>query len=238
MNNLLGLPEAFFALPANVVHVVHIDPDAARGLLPACQTVLSEAERVRADRLREPDAYRQFVLGRGVLRHLLVGFLDRNPSDIVFIYGSNGGPSVECTGDLDFSLAHTRGWLALAFAVGQRIGIDVEALDQDIACIEIAQRFFRPEELGELEHHDPIEARRRFLRLWTRKEAVLKAAGVGLGGIAECLVLDDDVLMQDDCGLCSNFVLHDLGDHPGYVFSLAVAKERRRVFAWSPCRLG
>ena len=86
------------------------------------------------------------------------------------------------------------GMAALAFA-HRPVGVDVEAVRDDLAFSEIGRRFFRSDELRYLdsgpESGGGPGVRNRFFRLWTRKEVVLKALGVGLNGIGELSVLRD-----------------------------------------------
>ncbi|PJF23862.1 MAG: hypothetical protein CUN53_20745, partial [Phototrophicales bacterium] len=80
-----------------------------------------------------------------------------------------------------FSLTHRRGVSIIALA-DQPVGVDLEFTDSQVEIDAIAARFFAPDELKTL-RSPPIDERRdRFFRLWTRKEAFVKALGVGISG--------------------------------------------------------
>ncbi len=69
----------------------------------------------------------------------------------------------------------------LAVARGASLGIDVEIYDKNVP-LAVARRFFSPVEAGALAALPADAQPRRFLRLWTLKEAYLKAIGTGLAG--------------------------------------------------------
>ncbi len=75
-----------------------------------------------------------------------------------------------------FSLSHSGPWAVCA--VGQwPLGVDVE---RPRCTMAVARRFFHPLELEELEALPPAERQDRLCRLWTGKEAFVKALGRGL----------------------------------------------------------
>jgi 4'-phosphopantetheinyl transferase len=68
-----------------------------------------------------------------------------------------------------------------AIAVSHRkVGVDVEDIHSDLAWRRIADEFFSPSEVSALDRVASAERRRAFFDCWVRKEAYLKALGVGL----------------------------------------------------------
>ena len=140
-------------------------------------------ERARAERLRRPadrvavrlDAGPPPAPARCLRRRSARGVdvhddgLDGKPE----LAGENAPQS------LHFNVSHS-GALA-AIAVGRRpVGVDVERIRADLPWPRIAAEFFSPSEVGALEHVAPPDGRRAFFDCWVRKEAYLKAVGVGL----------------------------------------------------------
>ena len=81
---------------------------------------------------------------------------------------------------LDVSLSHGAGWVAVAGYRHGRVGVDVEAVREVTPAL--ARRCLSTAELGWLGRaRDARDRQRRFTRLWTAKEAYLKAIGTGLG---------------------------------------------------------
>lgn len=101
--------------------------------------------------------------------------------------GANGRPCSDPP--VDVSLSHSGGWIAAAGCDTGRIGIDVETR-RDVTP-ELAQRCLSAEEMAWLQRGQPGGSRRmRFLRLWTAKEAYLKATGVGLAADPRDISID------------------------------------------------
>jgi 4'-phosphopantetheinyl transferase len=81
---------------------------------------------------------------------------------------------------LSFNLTHTRGFAACAIRRGGPVGIDAEDVRRPIDIDPVAARWFAPAErrlLANLPEAARVDA---FFRIWTAKEAILKAAGLGL----------------------------------------------------------
>ncbi|HEU4779105.1 MAG TPA: 4'-phosphopantetheinyl transferase superfamily protein [Steroidobacteraceae bacterium] len=163
--------------------------------------VMSDEERVRDGRFLVEPARRLHRLARGLQREVLASYLPGTaPRDLQFISGATGRPALAPPFDasgLDFNLAHTRGLVALAVTRGAALGIDVEIYEKKVP-LEVARRFFSPVEVNALEALPGDAQPRRFLRLWTLKEAYLKAIGAGIAG-----GLDRMTFRIDDAGACT-----------------------------------
>lgn len=95
-------------------------------------------------------------------------------------HGPRGKPYAQQWPELEFNLSHAGPHVALAFARGQALGVDLERLDRQLSLDGIARRFFAPSEVQALLALEGERKRGAFFRLWTHKEAVLKALGEGL----------------------------------------------------------
>lgn len=82
---------------------------------------------------------------------------------------------------VSFSLSHTAGLVAVVVGEEAPLGVDVEAIVPATATLDLAAAFCAPAEHAALAALADAEARaRRFFTLWTLKESLLKAAGLGL----------------------------------------------------------
>jgi 4'-phosphopantetheinyl transferase len=81
---------------------------------------------------------------------------------------------------LDFNLSHTPGLAAVAVSRATCVGVDAETIDRSGEHLELADRYFSPEEARSLRALPPELRLWRFLELWTLKEAYAKACGMGL----------------------------------------------------------
>ncbi len=172
------------ALADGHIHVWTAQIDPAPADLLERTVWLSRDERERAARFYfDPDRQR-YIAARATLRQLLAGYMHLLPGKISFSYGARGKPEVVPPADaqpISFNVSH-RGALALyAFTINREIGIDVEQLREVPEALAIARNHFTPAETKLLEQaNNPTTLQECFFRLWTRKEAVIKAVGTGL----------------------------------------------------------
>jgi 4'-phosphopantetheinyl transferase len=148
------------------------------------EALLTSAERERAGQFRFAKDRERFVAGRGALRWLAASYLGSKRKEIEIAIENGGKPRlVRHHGELplEFNVAHSGDVVVIAFAMGRRVGVDVEAIRNDLDWREIAKRFFRPEEFENLRKLSGPGQRLGFFRCWTRKEAFAKAVGQGLG---------------------------------------------------------
>jgi 4'-phosphopantetheinyl transferase len=139
---------------------------------------LSCDELARAERFHSDLHRARYIVGRATLRRVLADRVGCSPAAIRLSYGTNGKPMLESSrGHVEFNLAHSGGDAVIALADGAAVGVDIELL-RPIADLEsLAHLVFSDAELCELElAPDLVSA---FLNGWTRKEAYVKALGMG-----------------------------------------------------------
>ena len=167
-------------LPENTVHVwtAALDVDD-----PELGASLDDAETARARRFHFERDRLHFTVARGWLRRLLGRYLDAPPAALRFGYGPRGKPflSEPFADGLCFNVSHSHGRGLFAFARGREVGVDVEAgsrLGEDWPGL--VRRVFSVREQAELHALPAARQREAFLNGWTRKEAYLKATGLGI----------------------------------------------------------
>ena len=169
--------------PAAVIEVWTIDLD--RPLSPGANLddILSIEERNRADRYLFPRDASRFRLCRAMLRLGLAGYLGMAPNGIALTTNGHGKPRVAECSALNFNVSHSGGLGVIAFTTAGEVGIDVEAIRCHVEALEIASAHFTRREAAMIAASPTAQEQASvFLRLWTRKEAVLKAVGCGLLG--------------------------------------------------------
>ena len=144
-------------------------------------SVLHESERARAARFVFPRNRVEYVAAHVLVRRALAAATGYPAAAFHFEAGAHGKP-VARIGDTSagthFNLSHTKGMVAVAVAPFEH-GLDVEALDRSVN-LSIAGRYFCPEEIAWLGGLPQERQGEGFLRLWTLKEAFIKATGLGL----------------------------------------------------------
>jgi 4'-phosphopantetheinyl transferase len=165
------------------IHVWQAALDRGEEILGQLEVTLSPEEKARADRFHFANDRNRFVVARGLLRELLGRYLHQAPAGLEFSYGQHGKPSLSgenALSGLSFNLSHSSGLVVYAFAKKRNLGIDVEQVQRENAGEDIAKRYFSAREVNDLRTL-PQEARvEGFFHCWTRKEAYLKATGMGL----------------------------------------------------------
>lgn len=139
---------------------------------------LGEEERARAVGFQRPADRERFVLSHGWARAVLASYLGIEPRAVRLGAAPDGRPLVE--GLAGFSLAHCATHAALAVAATRWVGVDIEGQRPEIDALAIARRHFAPEESAVLGALPLVELPPAFDRLWTCKEAFVKAIGLGL----------------------------------------------------------
>ncbi|MDM1322889.1 4'-phosphopantetheinyl transferase family protein [Acinetobacter pseudolwoffii] len=107
-------------------------------------------------------------------RHLQVAILDQDVVRSTF-----GKPYLFSYPDFSFNHSHSQNFYALATSHQvQNLGVDIEELGRKVRFEALAQHAFHPEELKQWQalDYDP----EYWFKVWTTKEAVLKASGLGI----------------------------------------------------------
>jgi 4'-phosphopantetheinyl transferase len=150
---------------------------------------MSEDELRRADRFHFPRDRARFIAARGILRNILGRYTHTLPERVRFGYNAYGKPELLNEGGdspLRFNLSHAGSVALFAVAAGREVGVDVETLREDFACAEVADRFFSRREVEALAALPSRAIVRAFYNCWTRKEAYVKARGMGLSLPLDC----------------------------------------------------
>src|SRR5581483_7894148 len=173
-----------------VIHVVRVWLPDRMGRYDADFSLLSRDEQARATRFLLETVRQRFVACRAVLRRILAERLILSPAEIEFDYGEHGKPGlVTDNHPLSFNVSHSDDAALIALSWNCDVGVDLE-FDDDRDWRPLARRFFAAAEWEQLESLPPALQRTGFYRVWTCKEAYLKATGQGmalpLGRFAVC----------------------------------------------------
>jgi 4'-phosphopantetheinyl transferase len=159
--------------------------------------LLAVEERRRAGAIANPGRRALWMRGRGVLRLLLGGYLERHPRELQFVVGKHGKPALAgvapggpsggaSAGELHFNVSHSGPMALYAFTAAAPVGVDLELARkrgaEGLDKAALGERTFGPEVGRRLRELDAPARGREFLRLWVRREAALKCLGTGLFG--------------------------------------------------------
>jgi len=145
-------------------------------------SLLSDDERVRADTFRFETDRKRFIVRRGLLRRILGETLDTDPASIRFATTSVGKPYLafpEHSG-IWFNLSHSGDQIAYAFSGHAELGIDIERIRTVDSIDRLARNYFSAEEYALVVNLPAWEKNKAFIKLWSIKEALIKASGWSL----------------------------------------------------------
>ena len=168
------------SLAPGEVHLWRIEVDRETDHAPAVGPPLDAQEQERARRFHFDRDRNRFVTCHVAMREILGAALGCAPGEIEYVYGPYGKPALTVSRELEFNLSHTTGMALVALSRGGPLGVDVEVVRRDDPPLDVADRFFSPAELRQLEATSPADKAVAFFRCWTRKEAFIKALGLGL----------------------------------------------------------
>jgi 4'-phosphopantetheinyl transferase len=151
-------------------------PDA---LWPSAKALLDDAEQARAARFVFERHRRQYIAAHALKRLMLASLCGTPAPAWRFDIAPGGKPRVSDPAGPHFNLSHCEGLAACAVGAHTELGLDIEPVTRD-APFEIADRYFTPEEQRWLYSLPGSERATGFFRLWTLKEAFVKATGRGL----------------------------------------------------------
>lgn len=241
MSNTVSMSS--FLLPPGELHLWRIDLDARDVAPDGLSACLSAEELHRAERFAREADRRRFVVSHASQRTILGQYLATEPIDVAFRCRLGGKPELATANGqlpLRFNLSHSGEMALVAITRDREIGVDIEHIRPSIDASGIVERFFAPGECAvwrTLPHQEQTAA---FFRCWTRKEAYLKARGVGLSsGLDrfEVSFAPDEaarLLCSDPTDATANWHIYDVSPNAEYMAACVVegAAERIAVFDW------
>ncbi len=180
-------------LDEDAVHVWHLDLQLGVDELENATQLLNEEERLTAAYFREARHRDRFIAGRGLLRSLLASYNDTEPAEVRFEWSANGKPSLRAQSELapiHFNYSHSADRAVCAITRIGPIGVDLERVQAWQDLRELEQLVFTQDEISLLEQLAEEQRDREFFRLWTHKEALVKATGDGLSLAPETFGID------------------------------------------------
>lgn len=198
--------------------------------LEQVQDYLSPEELNHLKNLNNEKAREQFLRGRFHLKSLLYQRLGILPSKIEFELHGEGKPVLKNNSQgLDFNISHSGDYLVIGFSSTKKIGVDLEQLREGPRVIAISERQFQPEEHQKLlAAKNPDERSLLFTKIWSAKEALIKARGGGVFKHSHDILLDVShwglLRLPEEFGDIQKWHLEIFQPFPNYVCSFALCE--------------
>jgi len=152
--------------------------------MPSYRKILSVEEREQELRFRFIRDQQRYLVTRVLVRTVLSRYIRIAPHDWIFSTNAFGRPTIVNAEAADegllFNISHTRSLIVLGVSKGRAIGVDVENFNVRKVSIDLANRFFAPDEARALVALSANRQQYRFFEYWTFKESYIKARGMGL----------------------------------------------------------
>lgn len=170
-------------LEANEVHLWLVDLEVSSALLRRLAGSLSPEESARAARFHFARDRDRFIVAHALLRLLLARYCQVAPGALRFVSNAYGKPALDFAAGqepLYFNLSHSHQLALYAFTRVCELGVDIEHIRDDFEYAQSAAHVFSPRERAALASL-PVELKPAgFFNAWTRKEAYIKARGMGV----------------------------------------------------------
>ena len=172
---------------------------------------------------------------RAPLLDILGVYLGIDAGEVALVDGEFGRPALSSRhgASLDFNWSHSGERALVALARGAAPGVDIERVRERPRAMQVADRYFLPAETAALAALPASARSAGFLRLWTAKEAVLKALGRGIAfGLEHLEIAGDEMtptLVRLEGEDPTQWQLRRLEVGPGYLGALAWRGRPRSV---------
>ena len=221
---------ADYILGQHEVHLWQASLNCSQNILDFLTRLLSADELERAGKFLQTKHAEQFIIARGMLRLILGRYLQSRPEEILFSYSETGKPKLAqiATTKLNFNLSHSQGYVLYALGQYSELGIDLEYAKDMGNIKEIARRFFNSQDCEYLETYS--NEQELFFKLWTAKEAYLKATGQGIAGGLDKVKL---TIEQDRFFLERPWTVYSFSPQTRYYAALACKGKLEKILGFS-----
>ncbi len=169
-------------MQSQILHLWCAYPDDLldEGVAGTYMRMLSEDEHERWQAFRFEQHRREYLATHALARTALSHSSSLSPDAWRFTLNAHGKPSIAPDCGLRFNLSNSPGLVVCLIGERMEVGVDVEPRTRAQSIAEVALRMFSIQELAQLDALREDQRPERCLRLWTLKEAYLKARGMGL----------------------------------------------------------
>lgn len=231
-------PPQHLTLNCQEVHIWKINLEQSSINVQNSFDILNEAEKNKAQKFRFEKHQKRYTMARSSLKRILSRYLSMTPQNVEFQYNDYGKPQLlEKLNniDLQFNVSHSENVAIYGITCHYLIGVDIEYIRPMPEADNLAKRFFSRKEFEHISQLSSTEKYEEFFKLWTAKEAYLKAIGKGISGGLEKVEISTDETVRfinlpksDDI----NYNLFYLTPHHNYLGAIAVENNQQIYHYW------
>jgi 4'-phosphopantetheinyl transferase len=176
------------------IHIFQVDVAVSSSFMSEFLEMLSSKELAKANALKFKEDRDRYVAAHGLVRVILSAYTGEKPQDVCFEYISYGKPYITYPGSkgtVQFNMSHSGNLMLLIVSRQVEVGIDVEQVVGQYPWTDIAEQYFLIDEVAYLKAISDDGRVENFFKLWTCKEAYLKARGLGLSGVCMTGIMEE-----------------------------------------------
>ena len=165
------------------IHIYLINFSENRNSVENYIQFISEDEKEKVNRFKFSVNRQNSIITYYYRRKILSRYLDIHPSEIKFTQNVYGKPLISEPhwSGIQFNYSHSGEFLIFAISKNIEVGVDIELVKDLPDMIDLAKNYFSEKELQHFHSlENKIDRINFFYKIWTRKEALLKAAGIGI----------------------------------------------------------
>ncbi len=200
------------------IHIWYLRPEDFQAIeaINLFKHLLSHEEIRQRNRFTFESGQHRYLLTRGLIRSVLSSYFPKvAPSEWHFSSNQHGRPHVASPtmgASISFNLSHTQNLIVCALTLSGTIGVDAEFIQDNDHMLPLAERYYAPAERQSIDSLSSDKKKALVYRLWTLKEAFIKAEGKGLA-----ISLNKFWFLLDDNRILFETDLDITGEH--YSFS-------------------
>lgn len=180
-----------------------------REQIPVLFQYLTPKERDIANAYKTRVLTENYVISHSILRQILSHHTNMSVHEIEFIFGEYGKPYIKNNSQhIQFNMSHSKDMLCIVVTKDKEIGVDIEFKNSDLDIEELQHLVLSVREKVYMDTLSSQTAKQNlFYHIWTLKEAIIKAMGIGLSyPITEINLIDDTLQIKDVISLRQNGV--------------------------------
>lgn len=191
---------------------------------------LSDSELKQANKYYNKILRERYIVSHTLLRYILSDYIKQSPEKIQFSTNEYGKPFLEGS-SIRFNMSHSHNMVAYIITFNNNIGIDIEFNDNKLDIKKLFDLVLTPRERIIFDLLKPEQQASTFYNLWTKKEALTKAIGIGLSyplsNIEALSIAEDDKIFMTSIDDNITHLLYTYSLKTAPNFSGAIATEKR-----------
>ena len=213
------------------IHIWSANLDQPENISQKYYLVLSQQEKDQADKYKVKELRDRYILSKGILKQLLADYKTCEYQEIKFEYNSFGKPCIATSSNADdicFNLSHSGNLAVFSFVKNKNIGIDVEQVQEIPDMDGVVNLCFSEFEKEWFYRISPGQKKEIFYKIWTTKEAYIKAIGKGFSFSPNRINLElnskNEIIFKEIIGddELKRWKLYSFNPEPGSISSVVV----------------